>query len=120
MVKKLLVLLAAIAASAPVCAAETVQCARFSREELPAPVPSPYPSAVERLEQINRAVKSTSYSVLFLGDSLTEGWDATVWDRNLASRGALNAGVRGIVPTTFYGGCNTAISPARSQKQWCC
>jgi lysophospholipase L1-like esterase len=91
----LLVLLAAIAAGAPVCAAETMLCERFSREELPAPVPSPYPSALERLEQISHAVKSTSYTVLFFGDSLTEGWDATVWDRNLAPRAALNAGVSG-------------------------
>src|SRR5215472_16748729 len=28
-------------------------------------------------------------------DSLTEGWDAEVWKRTLASRGALNAGVSG-------------------------
>ena len=64
----LLVLLAAIAAGAPVCAADTMQCGRFSQEELPAPVPSLYPSARERLEQISHAIKSTSYSVLFFGD----------------------------------------------------
>jgi lysophospholipase L1-like esterase len=58
-------------------------------------MPSRYPSALERLKWINQAVKSTRYSILFFGDSLTEGWDATVWERTLASRGALNAGVSG-------------------------
>ena len=33
--------------------------------------------------------------MLIFGDSLTEGWDATVWERSLAPRGALNAGVSG-------------------------
>jgi beta-glucosidase len=47
------------------------------------------------LEQISDAVTSTSYSVLFFGDSLTEGWDAAVWDRTLGPRGVLNAGVSG-------------------------
>src|SRR6266481_2902840 len=91
----LLVLLVAIAAGGPARAAETLRCARFSREELPVPEPSPYPSALERLKRISHAVKSTPFSVLFFGDSLTEGWDATMWERNLAPRGALNAGVSG-------------------------
>ena len=79
----------------PACAEETLPCARFSREELPAPMPSPYPSKLERLNWINQEVKSSRYSILFFGDSLTEGWDAAVWERSLASRGALNAGVSG-------------------------
>ena len=87
--------LAALACLEPASAAETPNCARFSREELPTPVPSGYPSALERLKWINQAVKSTRHSILFFGDSLTEGWDATVWERTLASRGALNAGVSG-------------------------
>jgi len=36
-----------------------------------------------------------SLPILFFGDSLIEGWDATIWERSLASRGALNAGVSG-------------------------
>jgi lysophospholipase L1-like esterase len=47
------------------------------------------------VEWITRAVKSGLYSVFFFGDSLTEGWNGTVWERSLASRGALNAGVSG-------------------------
>lgn len=58
-------------------------------------MPSPYPSALERLKWINQAVKSTRYSILFFGDSLTEGWDATAWERSLAPRGVLNGGVSG-------------------------
>ena len=87
--------LAALACLEPAFATESLRCARFSREEIPAPTPSQYPSALERLKLINQAVKSTRYSILFFGDSLTEGWDATIWERSLASRGALNAGVSG-------------------------
>jgi lysophospholipase L1-like esterase len=80
---------------APACEAEAVSCGRFAHEQLPTPTPSPYSSARERAKWIDQAVKSTRYSILFFGDSLTEGWDATVWQQSLAARGALNAGVSG-------------------------
>ena len=86
--------LAAFACLEPAFAKAALRCPRFSGEEIPAPIPSQYPSALERLKLINQAVKSTRYSVLFFGDSLTEGWDAMIWARSLASR-ALNAGVSG-------------------------
>jgi len=92
------VLLAALAACisfGPACAAEGVRCGSFAHEQLPAPVPSPYPSALERAKSISQAVKSRGYSILFFGDSLTEGWDTAVWEKSLASRGVLNAGVSG-------------------------
>jgi lysophospholipase L1-like esterase len=92
------VALAALAACfslGPACAAEPVHCGPFAHEQLPIPMPSPYSSALERAKWISQAVKSSLYSVLFFGDSLTEGWDATVWERSLASRGALNAGISG-------------------------
>jgi len=40
-------------------------------------------------------VNNTPYSVLFFGDSLTEGWDPVLWERSLAPRGVLNAGISG-------------------------
>ena len=83
--------LAAFASFGAACAAEALRCRPFAHEQLPAPVPSPYPSALERAKRINQAVKSTRYSVLFFGDSLTEGWDPAVWDQSLGPRGALNA-----------------------------
>ena len=87
--------LAAFACLEGATTAETLRCARFSQEELPAPTPSPYLSALERLKWINQTINSTRYSMIIFGDSLTEGWDATVWERSLAPRGALNAGVSG-------------------------
>ena len=42
--------LAAFACLEPAFATETLRCARFSREEIPAPTPSQYPSALERLQ----------------------------------------------------------------------
>ncbi len=77
------------------CAAAAERCGPFTHEQLPAPVPSPYPSAIERAKSINQAVKSSLYPILFFGDSLTEGWDAAVWEKSLAPRGALNAGASG-------------------------
>ena len=87
--------LAACMSFGPACSADAVHCGPFAQEQLPTPMPSPYSSAIERAKWINQAVKSSRYSILFFGDSLTEGWDAAVWERSLASRGALNAGVSG-------------------------
>jgi lysophospholipase L1-like esterase len=87
--------LAACALTGPTRAAEPVRCGPFAHERLPPPVPSPYPSAVERANSITRAVKSSRHSILFFGDSLTEGWDAAVWQQSLAPRRVLNAGVSG-------------------------
>ena len=84
-----------LASDRPAGATEMLRCARFGQGELPAPVPSPYPSAIERADRISHAVKSVRYPVLFFGDSLTEGWDTTVWEDYLAPRGVLNAGVSG-------------------------
>jgi beta-glucosidase len=89
------ILIAGLASGRPACATEILRCARFDQGELPAPVPSPYPSAIELAKRISQTVKSAPHSVLFFGDSLTEGWDATVWQHSLAPRGALNAGVSG-------------------------
>lgn len=86
---------AACMALGPAGRAETVACGPFAHERLPTASPSPYPSAVERAKWISQAVRSTHYSLLFFGDSLTEGWDEAVWEASLASRGALNAGVSG-------------------------
>src|SRR2546421_10429552 len=52
-------------------------------------------AAVERANSIPQAVKSSRHPILFFGDSLTEGWDPTVWDRSLGSRGGVNAGGSG-------------------------
>ena len=86
---------AACPALEPAGAMETLGCGPFAHELLPAASPSPYPSALERAKWITQAVKSTHHSLLFFGDSLTEGWDGAVWEGSLAARGALNAGVSG-------------------------
>jgi hypothetical protein len=67
--------IAALASGRPAFATEILRCARFDQGELPVPVPSPYPSAIARADQLSYAVKSAPYSVDFFGDSLTEGWD---------------------------------------------
>src|SRR5215831_4288592 len=87
--------IAALAGGRPAFATEILRCARFDQGELPVPIPSPYPSAIARADHISYAVKSAPYSVVFFGDSLTEGWDPPVWERYLAPRGVLNAGVSG-------------------------
>jgi lysophospholipase L1-like esterase len=87
--------IAALAPGSPAFATEALRCARFDQGELPVPVPSPYPSAVVRADRITDAVKSVPHSIVFFGDSLTEGWDPPVWEYYLGLRGVLNAGVSG-------------------------
>jgi beta-glucosidase len=50
---------------------------------------------IDRLEEINQAVKDTQYSMLFFGDSLTDGWAPAIWEKSLVPRRALNAGISG-------------------------
>jgi lysophospholipase L1-like esterase len=70
-------------------------CPAFTQEALPQPTPRRYAAAVARWSEINAAVRSTPYRILFLGDSLTERWDPEIWQHDYAARGALNAGVGG-------------------------
>jgi lysophospholipase L1-like esterase len=72
-----------------------LNCAPFTKTTLATPTPQTDPHAIERFRSINMAIKSAHEAVLFLGDSLTENWDATTWQQHFAGRGALNAGIRG-------------------------
>ena len=97
--------LAAIAALALFGGCEQAQaqaalrCAHFTQDQLPAPEPREAPAVRKRFEQINTAVKTEPYRVLFFGDSLTERfelWDAPqVWREHMTPRGVLNAGING-------------------------
>ena len=91
----LLALFAATASGGLALAAEILSCAQFTHEGAPQPMARGDQRGLERLDRINQAVKNTPYSVLFLGDSLTEGWDPVLWERSLAPRGVLNAGIAG-------------------------
>ena len=42
-----------------------------------------------------KSIRSAPHSVIFFGDSLTEGWDLGIWQQQLAPRGLLNAGIAG-------------------------
>ena len=82
-------------ASRPASAEEALRCARFSRGELPRATPRSDRHALDRLQRINQVVRTTPPAVLFLGDSLTEGWNLDLWKKHLAPRGVLNAGISG-------------------------
>jgi len=70
-----------------------------------APLVTPEPNAgrLERMQQLEQRVREVvaggqPVSLVFLGDSITEGWEgagAEVWARRDAARGALNLGVGG-------------------------
>src|SRR6516162_10880591 len=61
----------------------------LAQEDPPEPTLRTDRHALDRLVRINQAVKNIPHAVLFLGDSLTEGWDPEVWGQNLgSSRGA--------------------------------
>jgi beta-glucosidase len=57
--------------------------------------PQTDPEAVQRFEIINREAQAGSHTVVFLGDSLTQKWDRSVWDQNFARLRPLNARVNG-------------------------
>src|SRR5438105_1688700 len=59
-----------------------LNCAPFTKAALPAPAPRTDPHAIERFHLLNSAIKSGPDVVLFLGDSLTEDWDAAVWQQH--------------------------------------
>jgi lysophospholipase L1-like esterase len=97
--------LAAIAALALFCRCEPAQaeaalhCGHFTQDQMPAPEPREAAAVRKRFEQINAAVKTEPYRVLFFGDSLTERfetWDAPqIWREHMVPRGVLGAGVNG-------------------------
>src|SRR5260370_20028760 len=97
--------LAAIAALAvfgwcePAQAEAALHCGHFTQDVLPAPEPREAAPARKRFEQINAAVKTQPYRVLFFGDSLTERfetWDAPqLWREHMVPRGVLGAGGNG-------------------------
>lgn len=73
-----------------------LRCGSFTKEPLSAPQPR-FDDARARavFEDIKVAIKTLPHRVLFLGDSLTEGFNSAVWREHLAPRGVLNSGVGG-------------------------
>ena len=84
MVAALLALFAATASGELALAGDVLPCAQFTQEGAPQPIARGDRRGLERLERINQAMNNTPYSVLFFGDSLTEGWDPMLWERSLA------------------------------------
>src|SRR6185437_9697811 len=58
-----------------------LRCGPFIQGELSPPAPRQNGHARARFEQINADVKNQPHRVLFLGDSLTEGFDREVWEQ---------------------------------------
>src|SRR5437763_4798261 len=89
--------------SEQVCAAsslngapEGLNCAAFADPaNLPSPAPQTDPEAIQRYQEINEQTNAASHRVLFLGDSLTQKWDPSIWTQHFAPVGAMNAGVNG-------------------------
>lgn len=90
--RTLLTLLASLALIAPVAAAQADN-----------PATTPVPRTDEGIlprqtEVLRRAREAAPCDVVFLGDSITQGWEgagAEVWKRDVAPLGALNLGVSG-------------------------
>ena len=90
------VLMAAVlSGESPVYAQAPLRCGPFTQDVLAAPEPREARWPVQRFESINATVTTQPYRVLFLGDSLTEGFDAEVWRQHMVPRGVFNAGVSG-------------------------
>src|SRR5258707_4137 len=92
--------LISIAIEAVLCQAalaeSSLRCPTFTPQVLPVSQPR-YDDARARavFDGIKMAVKTRPYRVLFLGDSLTKGFNWSVWREHMAPRGLFNAGVGG-------------------------
>ena len=63
-----------------------------------APVPREYDWWQQRFNAINERVKQGNVGMVFIGDSITQGWEgagAAVWDKYYANRNAVNLGIGG-------------------------
>ncbi len=52
----------------------------------------------QRFEELNSLVKKEKYPLIFIGDSITQGWERNgkaVWDEFYGSRNAVNLGIGG-------------------------
>ncbi len=72
-----------------------LRCRPFTIQPPAMPAPRYHEQARERAMLITAAVKTTPHRVLFLGDSLTQQFDAQVWREHMAPRGFVNAGING-------------------------
>ncbi|HEY8871418.1 MAG TPA: GDSL-type esterase/lipase family protein, partial [Stellaceae bacterium] len=90
------VLMAAVVwGESPAYAQTPLRCGPFTQDVLAAPEPREAHGPVQRFESINAEVKTYPYHVLFLGDSLTEGFDVAAWREHMVPRGVFNAGISG-------------------------
>lgn len=80
-----------------VCLAQAAAAAADRTKENPAVKPVPREGAwLERHEQINARAREGNVDLVFIGDSITQGWnDNEVWQKYYGSRQALNAGIGG-------------------------
>jgi beta-glucosidase len=67
-----------------------------------APASRPMPAWTQRHERINGRAKQGDVDLLFIGDSITQGWETSpprggkeVWAKNYGGRKAMNAGISG-------------------------
>src|SRR5581483_9914023 len=71
---------------------------RASENESVTPVSRNVPGWVRRQESINANVQKGGAQLLFIGDSITQGWEGAgkeVWQRSYGNRHAVNLGIGG-------------------------
>src|ERR1051326_1444169 len=98
-------------------------CGHFTQDPLPPPKPREAASAKRRFEEINAAVRTQPYRVIFFGDSLTERfetWDAPQLWRQQRPAACSTPGSVATSPSTCAGGCTMAISTGRHRRGSSC
>ena len=91
-------LAAALCCCAPAQSQTTLPCGPFTPDQIAAPEPREAKWPLHRFAVIKAELASVRHRVLFLGDSLTEWFEAKapeVWRREMAPREVLDAGVSG-------------------------
>ena len=85
-----------LAAAMAVCCA--VISARAQDKPNDAVVPAPHDGTLKRHESFNERVKQGNVDLLFIGDSITQGWEGggkKVWEEFYGKRNAVNLGIGG-------------------------
>lgn len=86
--------------------------------------PRPDEGARRRFEELSQRVKEqgASAEVVFLGDSITQGWESEgkeVWARRFAPRKALNLGISGDRTQHVLWRSRTAMPKGCGRRSWC-
>ncbi len=76
-------------------ASSPLRCGPFTHASMPKPEPQTDPEATARFQLISHEATSGPHDFVFLGDSLIQKWDHSLWEQYFEPLRSLNAGING-------------------------